>query len=69
MEHQQIVAGSRVRTPSRRCGTCLGWVSDTQNLDNGLIPSIEWDSGTVSAYRNYRALELLPQRQLSLLEA
>ena len=67
MEHQQLVAGSRIRTPSKRCGTCLGWVSDTGNLDNGLIPLVEWDSGTVRTYKDYRSLEILPQKQLSLL--
>ena len=63
----QLTPGTRVKTPGGKKGVITGWVSDEKNLDNGLIPSIQWDTGTASAYRNYYTLQLLPHNQLSLM--
>ena len=63
----QLTPGTRVRTPSRKLGTVTGWTSDDARHDFQLVPSIQWDAGTASTYRQYERLELLPHKQLSLL--
>ena len=63
----QLKPGTRVKSPSGKKGVITGWVSDNEQHDFQLVPSIQWDAGTASTYRNYERLELLPHTQLSLI--